>query len=103
MIMSQLVECGRIRAYRSSDEAITRSIRSIPFAKNCRDTNSTASPRSFAEPRFLNIALTSAAETRQLLKTIIRLYPGLKHNADPLQLEYAEIGLMLQALMNRLL
>jgi four helix bundle protein len=51
---------------------------------------------------FLRIAEASAAEARELLQDIIRLGFDSTGKAERLQLEYAEIGLMLRALRESL-
>lgn len=52
--------------------------------------------------RFLNIAEGSAAEARELLKDIVRLGMDTHGAAERLQLEYAQIILMLRAFQNAL-
>ena len=52
--------------------------------------------------QFLRVAEGSAAEARELLRDIIRLGYDVLGKAEALQLEYAEILLMLQALRRNL-
>lgn len=71
----------------------------ISVRTNIVEGSKRKSPADYAH--FLNIAEASAAEARILLKDVIRRGFDKDGKADRLQLEYAEIELMIRGLRKR--